>query len=247
MATYQFAGMYGPETVLDQTSKLAAATSVTVYTHGTSTPAQLYSPAVANGVQTLPVPLTSAYYSTNPVSTDTLGNLLFWAAPGAYDLAFSIQGVATTKTVVVRSDPAETGFLMPILRARIQTATTLASGSNTLIFETATVDSTSSYNTSTGSYAVPSAGKYLVSAVLKFGGQQATSTNVNMWCVNTGAATWAYGQNFNPGPFQGAYASDVLDVAAGGTIQVVCAVSATSSLQLDVPSGNVLYIVKVSD
>ena len=121
MASFQYAGMYGPETILDQTGALATGTSVEVYEHGTSTIAQLYTPTVTNGIETLPVPLSSSNYGANPVLTDNLGNLVFWAAPGVYDLVFTIQGVQTTKVVVVESDPAD-------LAATVDVSNTFSSG-----------------------------------------------------------------------------------------------------------------------
>lgn len=244
---YQYAGMYGPEAILDQTGGLATGTSVTVYLHGTTTLAQLYLPTVTGGIQTLPVPLVVGNQSANPVVTDSLGNLIFWVAPGVYDLAFTIQGVATTRTVVVRADPAESGLIAPVFRARIQNAFSIPTAYAAVLWDTVTVDNMSGYNAATGVYTVPSAGAYMVSAVVKLGSGQATSTTVNLEIYNNGTPTWGNGQNFNPGPFQGAYASDLLQMAAGQSIQVMATASVASPLQVDAPSGNVIYIYKVSD
>jgi hypothetical protein len=86
---FAYAGLYGPQTILDQTSKEAANIDVTVYESNGSTVASLYTDQ------------TMGTAAANPAVTDTLGNLKFFAAPGEYVLAFSIGGVATSQTVTV--------------------------------------------------------------------------------------------------------------------------------------------------
>jgi hypothetical protein len=156
--------MYGPETILDQTTKLAAGISVQVNLHGTSTAAQLYQPTITNGIQVLPVTLSSSNYGTNPVSTDSLGNLIFWAAPGVYDLLFSIQGVQTTRTVVVRADPAESGLITPVFRAAQNSAQSISSGTDSIIvlLQDVLEDSPSAYNTTTGTWTCQVSGLYQI-------------------------------------------------------------------------------------
>lgn len=83
-----FAGLYF-SAILTSNGVPAVSTSVTVYESDDSTAATLYTDQ------------TKASTTANPVSTDSLGNLLFYADPGLYDLSFSIGGVPTTLTVMV--------------------------------------------------------------------------------------------------------------------------------------------------
>ena len=82
-------GLYGPEAVLGQTGTPAVSTPVTVFLHGTTTDASLFTDN------------TGTASASNPVTTDTFGNLAFYATPGLYDLSFTVGGVATTLTVLV--------------------------------------------------------------------------------------------------------------------------------------------------
>lgn len=72
----------------------AAGATVTVYQHGTTTPATLYTDR------------TKATTATNPVTTDASGNLVFWADPGLYDVTAASGG---TVVVAVVPDPADLG------------------------------------------------------------------------------------------------------------------------------------------
>ncbi len=86
---FAYAGFYGPEAILDQTSKVVYGLSVTVYESNGTTVASLYTDE------------TMATAAANPTTTDSLGNLLFFALPALYVLAFSLNGVATTRNVIV--------------------------------------------------------------------------------------------------------------------------------------------------
>lgn len=70
----------------------AAGVAVTVYQHGTTTPATLYTDR------------TKTVQASNPVTTDASGNLVFYAAPGLYDVTAASGG---TVTVAVPVDPAD--------------------------------------------------------------------------------------------------------------------------------------------
>lgn len=109
------AGLYGPEAILGQTGTPATTTSVTVYLHGTTTAATLYTSA------------TKTTTATNPVKTDSFGNLAFYAAPTLYTLSFTVGGVNTTKAVVVApwfSDSSVmTGDIKPTAIQAVQSAT----------------------------------------------------------------------------------------------------------------------------
>lgn len=87
--TTPFAGRFGAEAILSGAGQPIPNTPVTVYISGTTTVANLYSDE------------TRATAAPNPVSTDSYGNLTFYAAPGLYDLAFTVGGLATTVTVEV--------------------------------------------------------------------------------------------------------------------------------------------------
>lgn len=88
MTVTAFAGQYGPEAILGSTGLLAISTPVTVDIHGA-------------GAATLYTDQTMGTTSTNPVNTDTFGNLVFFATPGLYDLSFTVGGVPSTLTVEV--------------------------------------------------------------------------------------------------------------------------------------------------
>ena len=87
---FAYAGLFGPDTILGSNSIEAANLAVTVYESNGSTVATLYTDQ------------TMATTAANPVNTDNLGNLEFYAVPGLYVLSFSLSGVATTRSVLVR-------------------------------------------------------------------------------------------------------------------------------------------------
>jgi hypothetical protein len=89
MSNYPSAGMYGAETILDSQGTPVPNTPVTVYNHGTTTPASLYTDQ------------TRGTAATNPVDTDANGKLLFFANPGLYDLVVEVGGIVTPLTVQV--------------------------------------------------------------------------------------------------------------------------------------------------
>ena len=87
--SFPSAGRFGAEAIISSLGVPVTSTPVTIYPHGSGTPATLYTDQ------------TMGTTTTNPLNTDGLGNLIFYAAPGLYDLAFTVGGVATTQTVEV--------------------------------------------------------------------------------------------------------------------------------------------------
>jgi hypothetical protein len=67
---------------------------VNVYTVGTTSAAQLYTDAI------------SGVTAANPVETDALGNLAFYAAPGNYDICYVRGDVKLRQTATVGAPPA---------------------------------------------------------------------------------------------------------------------------------------------
>lgn len=92
---FAFAGQYGAEQVITTAGVPLASTAVSVYPHGSGTLATLYTDR------------TMATVASNPVSTDTSGNLTFFAEPGLYDL--TVAGMTSRETVLVPLDPGELG------------------------------------------------------------------------------------------------------------------------------------------
>jgi len=83
------AGIFGPDAILSSTGSPVTDTPVTIYQSDGTTAATLYTSQ------------TKAATATNPVNTDSYGNLTFFTDPGEYVLAFTVGGVATTKTIQV--------------------------------------------------------------------------------------------------------------------------------------------------
>ena len=90
---YTFAGEYGGQQITNTSGVPLAGASVSVYPHGSSALASLYTDR------------TMATAAANPVTTDGEGNLTFFAAPGQYDLLPA--GFANKVTVAVPVDPGE--------------------------------------------------------------------------------------------------------------------------------------------
>lgn len=89
--TFKYAGTYGPNAFTDSSGLPLANLAVTIYEHGTQTLAALWTDKTKVGSV------------ANPTTTDTFGNLTFFADPGAYD----IVGNGETITEVLYADPAE--------------------------------------------------------------------------------------------------------------------------------------------
>ena len=83
---------FGPEAVVYDDGTLARSAAVHVYLTGTTTPAVIYANA------------SGTVAGSNPVLTDGLGNLKFYADPGTYDL--ELNGATVTTTIDV---PGGTG------------------------------------------------------------------------------------------------------------------------------------------
>jgi len=89
MASFQYAGLWGPATILNNQGLPVTNTPVTVYVQGTTTTATLYTDE------------TMANTAPNPVTTDQYGNMFFFAAPGYYTLSFTVGGVVTSYNTTV--------------------------------------------------------------------------------------------------------------------------------------------------
>lgn len=103
-APWKYAGLYGPNTLLDQNSKEAANLSINVFLTGTTTFANLYTDQ------------TKATGRSNPILSDAFGNFSFFADPGLYDLSYTLQGVPNKFTVSVAPYPGTSPF--PNINAR---------------------------------------------------------------------------------------------------------------------------------
>lgn len=97
-APWTFAGLYGPNTLLDQNSKEAANLSINVFLTGTTTFANLYTDQ------------TKATGRSNPILSDAFGNFSFFADPGLYDLSYTMQGVPNKFTVSVSPFPGTSPY-----------------------------------------------------------------------------------------------------------------------------------------
>ncbi len=84
-----FASLFGPSGIITKTGTPVGQTPVTVYQSDGATLATLYTDQ------------TRVATASNPVNTDTYGNLTFYTNPGIYVLSFSIGGVANAQTVQV--------------------------------------------------------------------------------------------------------------------------------------------------
>jgi hypothetical protein len=101
MSSYTYAGLYGPENTTAPGGIPLANTAVTVKPHGSGTLATLYTDR------------TKATAAANPVFTDAVGNLFFYADPGFYDISAN----GRTLTVEVGKDVSEPGVSgTPIVR-----------------------------------------------------------------------------------------------------------------------------------
>lgn len=85
---FDFAGMFGPEAILNGSVTLLPGVQVSVYLVGSSTPATLYSDRLKTSTM------------SNPVAIDSRGNLTFFADPGQYDIRLLTNGVEGTAVTV---------------------------------------------------------------------------------------------------------------------------------------------------
>lgn len=111
---------------------------VNVYAVGTTTHASVYTDHIAG---------TAA---ANPVLTDPLGNLEFFAVPGDYDVEFVWGNVTIRHTVTVRNDPANgAGFngASPQAKAAAYTQTSATPGRTVAAATAVAVDTTGSSQT----------------------------------------------------------------------------------------------------
>ncbi len=129
--TYTFAGQFGPDDLRQQnvtTKLLVNATSVAVYNTGTMVLASLFTDRTMANAGANPLALNAP---ANTAGVDAGGNILFYAAPGTYDVLIN----ASIKfTFPVYPDPADlqaisasdVQSLKDWVSAQIIAATTLA-------------------------------------------------------------------------------------------------------------------------
>jgi len=158
-------GQYGPTAILDAAGQPVANQPVTVYV-GTTT-------GSGGTLATLYQSYNSTTTVSNPVSTDSYGNLTFFAQPGQYTLYININGIVTTYTVDVHPWPAEynpptVGYAyFPLGAGQAQvfnntTATAITTWTNFTTYGNI------SFTQSSGTFTVGVAGLYVVEAQLTF-------------------------------------------------------------------------------
>ena len=100
---YVYAGQYGPEALISAAGLPQAALTVTVYKADGVTLATLYTDR------------TKTTTAANPVSTDTNGNLTFFADPGRYVAKAVMGGINRTYDLVLYPDPETLGQRINVL------------------------------------------------------------------------------------------------------------------------------------
>jgi hypothetical protein len=133
---YTYAGQYGPETIDNLAGTPLRNFAVIIYDTGTVTPITLYTDRTKATVLS----------STGNTQTDTAGNLVFFAAPGRYD----IVGNGTKLTVTVYPDVTELGGTSGI--TQLTGDITAGPGSGSVAANLASVGSAGTYG---GASAVP--------------------------------------------------------------------------------------------
>lgn len=116
--TFPFAGLYSDD-VRSVYNRLLPNVPISIYLHSTTTLATLY----ADRLKTTPI--------TNPTSSDAVGNLLFYADPGLYDITTDGENVVTV-AVVPDSGDLGSGVTVKVNGSTVGTQPTLnlASGTN---------------------------------------------------------------------------------------------------------------------
>lgn len=94
--TFAFAGTYGPEPITDSGGTPLKNEIVSVYEEGTTVPVTLYTDR------------TMGTEAPNPTTTDTIGNLVFFTAPGPVDVLAN----GDTNTVQVQPDVADIATIL---------------------------------------------------------------------------------------------------------------------------------------
>lgn len=89
--SYVYAGTYGPQPILDVSGNPLASFPISVYEPGTTTPVVLYTDR------------TMAATTVNPTTTDDVGNLTFFCAPGEVTVA----GDDASFNALIPPDPAD--------------------------------------------------------------------------------------------------------------------------------------------
>jgi hypothetical protein len=117
-------GQYGPTAILDAAGQPVANQPVTVYV-GTTT-------GSSGTLATLYQSYDSTTTVSNPVSTDSYGNLTFFAEPGQYTLYININGIVTTYTVTVQPWPADIQNILNQQATDVNNITTLQNQLNSL-------------------------------------------------------------------------------------------------------------------
>lgn len=101
-----YAGLYGPEALIEDGARLITAAVIDVFQHGTTTHVSLYQDNARATPLSNPVP-GGVDGSTAGRGLDTHGNLSFYVDPGRYDLRIA-TGIGTrTIQIEVQPDPGE--------------------------------------------------------------------------------------------------------------------------------------------
>ncbi len=143
-----FAGLYGASVVVNSAGIPQPGQLVTVYNVGTTTLATLYTDNTA----TTTVP--------NPTTTDSLGNLTFYALPGRYTLS----SAAGRTTVAVVPDPQDYAFGQTIVGQVLAQLNFFTGGTYTQAINGSSLAAIDPTNLTTPPFIVPTSGQFRVQA-----------------------------------------------------------------------------------
>lgn len=180
------AGLYGPQAILGTNGVPAKGVSVTVYKHGTTTVATLWTGP------------TKTTKEANPTTTTaSLGNLAFYATPELYDLSFTVGGVATKITVEV--EPYYATLATPTLLLVTRTAA-ISWASNPGVFQvfpfdTVIADDAGGWSATTHEYTVKLPGRYHLEAAIGIKAQATACTG--QLALRVGASSYYRGPGFS--------------------------------------------------
>lgn len=106
--SFTYAGLFGPEALIDDQGRPMTSATIDVFTHGTTTHAAIYKDRLRATALANPVP-TGVDGRTAGQGLDGYGNLSFFADPGVYDLQItSARGVRVVE-IEIEADPQESG------------------------------------------------------------------------------------------------------------------------------------------
>jgi hypothetical protein len=146
---FQYAGFY-QNGLADQNGRPVSSLSINVYNYNTTVLASLYTDQ------------TMATALGNPITTDVYGNFFFYAVPGQYTLAYTINGVALTKNIEVNTWYDE--LVPPGGGLYATTQTVINSGTFSQILNLATNWSQGGMTVANNALTIPVAGVYSIDA-----------------------------------------------------------------------------------